>query len=162
MRNMSQEECVIVTVLKQMVIDYYREVDFNKGENADEYFTDDCEANVGSIKFFGRDGVRKFYADRENNIKDTHINGVRTTRHVCLNMQVTVSNERHAKVNYLIATFAGSGEPPIFEGTLPVSISDIEFVCILDPDGQWKISQFNGSPIFIGIEDFARKSILGK
>lgn len=161
MRTFDLEEAAIAIELEQMVTDYWREVDFNGGSNATDYFTEDVEADFGAIKFSGHEGVRKYYADRQSLIRKEQEDGIRTTRHVFQNLQVIVESSERATLNFLIITHGGSGRPPVLAGTLPVSISDTRFECRREADGQWRVFGFYGEPIFIGEEAFARKALTG-
>jgi len=162
MRNFDSQKAITAIELEQMVVDYWREVDANGGANATRFFSEEIVADFGIIKFSGHEGVQKYYADRLEQIRKTQKEGIRTTRHVFHNLQVEIETEDRATLRFLVATYGGEGHHPIFAGTKPVSISDTRFECRRQSDGQWKIFEFFGEPIFIGEEEFARNSLAGK
>jgi hypothetical protein len=162
LRMFSPEAAVAAIELQQMVYDFKRDIDLNGGGNATEFFTEDCVVQVAAIAFERHDGVKQYYADRAEMIRTQQRDGVRTTRHGILNIQISFETPDRATLNCLIVTFAGSGKAPIFECTAPVSISDARFECRRDDQGQWRIFGFYGGVVFVGNETFARKAILGR
>ena len=148
--------------LEQMVTDYWREVDFNGGNDATNFFTQDVVADFGAIQFQGHEGVRGFYADRLAKIREQQKDGIRTTRHVYQNLQIVFREKDRADLSFLIITYGGGGHPPVADAAVPVSISDTRFECRLGEDGQWRIFGFYGSPIFLGTEEFARNALIAK
>lgn len=161
MRSFDTVQTTVALELQQMVTDYWREVDFNGGANATDFFSEDIVADFGAIRFAGHDGVRRYYADRLELIRKTQEGGVRTTRHVFQNLQITFESADLATLNFLILTYGGSGLPPVHGATKPVSISDTRFACRRESDGRWRIFEFQGAPIFIGDEEFAKNALTG-
>jgi hypothetical protein len=162
MRKLDLETAVAAIELQQLVVDYWQEIDLNGGRHAAEFFITDCVAEVGLVSFKGHTGVKKYYADRLESIRVQQNDGIRTTRHTFLNLRIVFENNSHATLSFLIMTFAGSGKPPVMDGTAPVAVSDARFECRCEADGQWRIAGFYGAPVFIGGEDFAKKALLGR
>ncbi|MBB4858738.1 hypothetical protein HNO88_002064 [Novosphingobium chloroacetimidivorans] len=162
MRNIDADAALTMVVLEQMLVDYWREVDFNGAAGAVDYFTQDVIGDFGAIKFTGHDGVRQFYADRAAKIARDQKDGVRTTRHVYHNLQIVLHDTASATLSFLIVTFGGGGRPPVLDATLPVAISDTRMDCRREADGVWRVHGFYGTPVLLGGEDFARASLMGK
>lgn len=160
MRRLNAEHVIARAELEQLMADYWREIDLNEGRNAAVFFTEDCTAIFGAIAFSGRAGVTKYYAERAQRVRAEHSEGVRTSRHVYLNLRIVLEHDDLAKLEFLIATFAGAGKPPILGGCTPIAISDSRFKCRREPSGEWRIFEFSGTPLFIE-DPFARKSLLG-
>jgi hypothetical protein len=162
MRRFSPETAAAAVEVEQMILDWSREIDFNGGRDAVQYFTEDCVAESGSITFRGHAGVKKYYDDRLAFIRANQKDGVRTTRHTCLNLHMSFPDKDRATVNFYIITFGGEGKPPVMDGTLPVTITDTRFECRRGADGNWRIAAFFGTPSFVGNEAFAQKALLGR
>jgi hypothetical protein len=162
MRRFTPESAAAVVELEQMILDWCREIDFNGGRKATEYFTEDCVAESGAISFRGHAGVKKYYGDRLDFIRANQKDGVRTTRHTVLNLHTSVADKDHATVNCYIITFGGEGKPPVMSGTAPITISDTQLDCVRGADGNWRIAKFTASPSFVGSEGFAQNAILGQ
>ncbi len=162
MRRFSPEQAAIAVELEQMVVDYWREVDFNGGANAADFFTEDAVAELGAIAFTGHAGVRQWYAERQARILEEQADGVRTSRHSFQNLHIDIESSERAVLSFLIVTYAGGGVPPLLGPTAPVAVSDASFACRREAGGQWRIHRFTGAPVFIGEEDFARKALTGE
>lgn len=145
--------------LEQMMVGYWREVDFNGAADAVGFFTEDVVGAFGAIAFTGHDGVREYYAARAAKIEAEQ--GVRTTRHVYHNLHVVLDAADRATLEFLVLTYGGAGTPPILGGTMPVAISDTRMECRREADGRWRIHGFYGTPVFVGTESFARTSLIG-
>lgn len=159
MRKFGPEQAIAALELEQMVADYWREVDINNGANAKDFFSADCTAEFGAITFKGHAGVQTYYADRAEAIRT--LQGVRTTRHVYVGLQILFAGDARATLNFLIITYGAAGTPPLSDATLPVAISDSRFEVRREADGQWRIFAFHGTPVFVGGEAFAAKALLG-
>jgi hypothetical protein len=80
-----------------MLVDFNREIDFNGGAKASTFFSEDCVAEVGAIAFKGREGAKKYYADRLESFRALK-DGIRTTRHTVANLQITAYTTNVANV----------------------------------------------------------------
>jgi len=161
MRTFSPETAARAIELEQMLVDFNREIDFNGGAKASTFFSEECVAEVGAIAFKGREGAKKYYADRLESFRALK-DGIRTTRHTVANLQISFENDNRATLNCFLVTFGGEGKPPVLEGTAPVAVSDARFECIRDTNGQWHISGFYGVPILLGNDKYAVQALTAR
>lgn len=161
MRTFNSETAVAAIALQQMVVDYWRDVDFNWGHSAAEFYAEDCVAEIGANSYKGHAGIKKYYAEREAGIRAEEQGGVRTTRHGIINLQISFESDKRATLNFVIVTFAGAGKAPVFDCTTPVLVSDARFECRCDADGQWRIFGFHGAAVFISNDPFGKARALG-
>ena len=157
-----EETTIAALELEQMLAAYNRETDFNEGRDGPDFFTADCSVNVGAITFRGHEGVRKYFADRAENIRKTEKDGIRTTRHSYANLAITFENKNRATLQYLIVTYASGGKPPIMDAMTPVVIADARLECRRDSDGQWRFVELHGAPVFIATQGPAQKAMIGR
>lgn len=162
MRTFSPETAAGAIELEQMLVDFNREIDFNGGVNASAFFSEDCVAEVGAINFKGREGAKKYYADRLESFRTHQKDGIRTTRHTVANLQISFENNNRATLHCFLVTFGGEGKPPVLNGTIPVAVSDARFECRRDAHGQWHIFGFYGAPVLLGNDKFAMQALTAR
>ena len=157
MRIFSTDAATAVIELKQMLLDLSHDIDINHGVNAWEFYTEQCTVVFGALAFAGQAGVKKFYADRLENIR-LHAKDGRTTRHTCANVRAISASPDRATVTCLIVTYGGDGKLPIMNGTTPIGISDSRYECERGSDRQWRIAGHFGSPIFVSDDPFVKRA----
>ena len=162
MRRFSNEMAIAAIELEQMVADYCHVLDCNEGENGTPFFTEDCVVEVGAISYRGHAAMKKFYSDVAEHARSGEKDGVWTSRHGFINFRVSFSAETRATVNFLFVNFSGFGKPPLLASTTPTIISDARFECRREADGQWRICEFYGTPIFVGDDPLVNKMVTGR
>ena len=143
--------------LQQFVADYWHELDANCAQRITEFYVDDCTFVAGAnYSYSGHAGVRKFYDDRAELVRD-EIDGVRTTRHTAVNLRIAFRSPGTARLEFVLVNYSGAGCTPVqgFEG--PTMVCDVILDCRRDNDGGWRIVNFRGIPLFVGSEPFSRK-----
>lgn len=139
--------------IQQLIADYWDEVDANDAARAAEFYTETCTFAPGAGKVFeGRSGVLDFYQQRAKR-------GKRTTRHVGLNLTLTLDTEDQANGAYVVALYAGDGPEPIVDILGPSVVMDLKCTFERGQDGQWRFKTVHGTPLFIGSEPFVRASL---
>lgn len=149
MRRFNQNTSVAALELQQLAIDYWREIDFNDGHNGAEFYTQHCVIELGGTRYEGHEGLKQFFALRHT-MNSKEKDGVRTTRHCPLNIQIDIHNTNTATLNFLVVSYSGGGQPPITGHATPNLISDVCFECERTPDSPWKIRKFSGDAVFLG------------
>jgi hypothetical protein len=159
MAKFTPETALAALELQQLVADWCHELDFNGGLDVTRLFTEDCVVEAGKISYKGHAAMQKFYADRAERIRTEQKDGVRTSRHLGLNLRYTFAGADRASVSFLIMNFSGSGGPPIFD-TIPSIVTDVRFECRREADGRWRIAEFHGEPVFIGSDPFQNAAVV--
>jgi len=130
---------------------YWRDVDFNDGRGAHEFYMSDGIFRVGDNEFRGEDKIRQFYAWREQRGLAT-VRTMRTTRHLISNFLAAPVGAREAKASGAISFFEAPGRAPCMASSPPILIADIENVCLLDDDDRWRFKAHVLRPGFMGDE----------
>ena len=143
-----------------MVADYFHTLDMEGGIAAIDFFTEDVVVDVGKMSCSGRAEMARHYQAREERILHEQQSGVRTGRHGPVNFRVVFPATDRATISVLVVTFSGGGEPPLPNATTPSVVTDVRLECRRETDGQWRIFQYDGAPIFVGNDPFLIKSLI--
>jgi hypothetical protein len=160
-RKFNHETAIAAIELEQMVADYCHLLDCNDGVNGTVFFTEDCVVEAGAISYQGHAGMKKFYSDVAEQVRTGQQNGVWTSRHGFTNFRVSFPEKDRATVNFLFVHFSHSGKPPIPRSSTPTIISDARCECRREADGQWRIAEFYGGPVFVGDDAHMNKIVFG-
>lgn len=160
MRKFSQEQAIDAVELEQMVVDYFELLDLRGGAAAVDFFTPDVDVDLGAIKYTGHEGMKKFYAGRNESLAATG-NAARTVRHGYTNFKVIFPEKNRATVTVLNVTWSGAGLPPLLNASVPSIVTEVRWECRKEADGQWKIYGYYGKPLFIGNDPFLNKAVVG-
>lgn len=161
MRKFDMETAIAAIELEQMVADYFATLDSAGGLAALEFFTEDVEVDIGTIRYVGHDGMRAFYEGIKARLASEVSDG-RSGRHAFTNFRVTFPERDRATVTVLNITFSAAGKPPIPDATTPSIVTDVRLECRREEDGQWRVFGYYGQPVFIGSDPFLKKSLLGR
>lgn len=154
------EQVVAVQALERLVADYCHELDTTMGLNATRYLTEDCHMDVGSMKLHGHAEIARFYRDFNRQVEGLGKAATRTTRHLAVNMRVTLDGPDDALIDAIVLNFSALGRPPLATGTIPTVVSDVHLGCHRHADGQWRISEFTGGPVFVGDDPLQNKALI--
>ena len=88
MRNFTAETAIAAVELEQMVVDYFDTLDTKGGGSALHFFTEDCDVDLGAIKYTGHAGMKQFYG----NLHERVGSAPRTVRHGFINFKVCSLN----------------------------------------------------------------------
>lgn len=160
MRTFDRETAIAAIELEQMVADYCHLLDCNDGVNGTVFFTEDCVVEAGLISYRGHDEMKKFYSAVAERVR-TQQDGVWTSRHGFTNFRVTFPGKDRATVHFLFVNFSGSGSAPLLNASKPSVVSDARLECLREADGQWRIFEFHGKPIFVGDDPHLNKIVVG-
>ncbi|MET0239063.1 MAG: nuclear transport factor 2 family protein [Sphingobium sp.] len=151
-----------VLALHQLVADWCYALDITNCEGVELLCTDDVEYLVGGVAHRGREAVAKFYAARNERVKNNQRDGVRTQRHSVSNFRVEFTGTDSAKIAFLLVNYSAEGPAPALNLIGPTIIADSRFECRKDSDGEWAISLFDSKPVFIGNDPFLNAAVVPK
>ena len=157
MRTFDAGSQVAAVELKQMLVDYWSEVDLNEGVNIADFYVEDCIAEVSAGTLKGRAAISKYYADLARNRLEK--GGGRTVRHTFMSPKVEFVAKDRATISWITVGYAGPGKPPVMDATKPVAVSDSRFECRRENDGQWRIVGFHSKTKFIGGDSFTQTAL---
>ena len=149
MPKFSAEQAADVLAIKQAIYEWGDELDLHNGLSMTErdVLTKDVEYFVGGEWRNGIDAVQAFYKMRIDQQKAA--GAVMCMRHFITNMKVSLASETTAKADFLLLFFAKPGDPPFTDGCDPLATADVWMQCRKDDDGNWRISRFDSTQIFI-------------
>jgi hypothetical protein len=161
MRKFDHESVVAAFELEQMVADYCHLLDRNEGVKGSEFFTEDCIVQAGLISYRSRAEMKRFYSELAERVSADQKDGTWTSRHGFTNFRVVFPASDRATVNFLFVNFSGAGHAPLLNATKPSIVSDARMECRREADGQWRIHEFYGAPIFLGDDPHLNKTVMG-
>ena len=133
------------TDIAALVADYWLRVDRRSDDPVDELYLDDGVFSAGSVDLYGRAAIRDYFADRD---QQQDVSG-RLTRHIQLNLQLSMDSTDRVICRSTVIVFAGTGTPPL-DTAVPSTIADADDVCVRCADGGWKFASRRLTPIFLG------------
>jgi hypothetical protein len=157
---LTPSEALDVTILQQMVTDYFHTLDTQGGLAALHFFSEDVDVAIGNASYSGHAGMRRFYERIRERVKTEQKDGIRTGRHTYLNFKVDFPEPDRATILLVNVTFTGSGAPPVDQSVAPSILTDVRFECRRHGDGQWVIHGYYGKPVFVGSDPFLIKSLI--
>jgi SnoaL-like domain len=129
--------------LYSMEIGHWRDVNFNGGLRAHEFYCENGTFCVGETRHEGRETIRRFYEWRRSR-------GARIARHVVENFAIeSVANQDQAVGVGIILLFASDGAP-VQESRPPTMLADLRSECRREADGRWRFVSHVLTPIFRG------------
>ncbi|CAN7261566.1 nuclear transport factor 2 family protein [Phenylobacterium sp. LjRoot219] len=160
MPRFDQDTAVKAVALQQLIAEWGYELDFNGGLTMPRLITEDCNYLVGGTSYRGHAAVQKFYADRGERVRTQQKDGVRTQRHTISNYRISFSAADQAEVTFLLVNYSQEGKAPAMNLVGPTIIADCRMECRQGADGEWLISLFDSTPIFIGNDPFLNASVV--
>jgi hypothetical protein len=124
---------------------YWERADGRSTICTETLFANDGELLLGSMQLRGRTAIGDFF-DRRS---EQHAATQRYTRHFSSNLRIDVVEPGRACMRSLVMVFVGFGVPPD-SSAAPATIADVEDLCSLDSDGNWKFLRRAITPTFIG------------
>jgi SnoaL-like domain len=125
-----------------LVVNYWRDVDFNEGHAAHDYYVADGAFIVGDNRFEAHDGIRTFYSWRRRREKFG-------TRHLVSDVVVVADGDRRATGAGVVTLYRATGRPP-FRNTVPTLVADFTCDCVRGDDERWRFGRHVVDPLFIG------------
>lgn len=162
MPRFDQETAVAAMEIQQLVAEWVAELDFNGGLSMPRLITEDCEYLVGGNSYRGRAAVLKFYTDRGERVRTQQRDGVRTQRHTVSNLRVSFPSSDRAEFYFTLVNYSSEGKAPALDLVGPTIIADCRMQGRLEADGEWRISLFDSTPVFIGDDPFLNASVAPK
>lgn len=128
--------------LEERLIAYWHDVDFNWGENAADYYTEDALFESERSRYEGRDQIREFYAWRKERSERVNV-------HLVGNFWVKSLDEEKAEAHWICTLFAHDGVAPQISAP-PIAITRVEDIFVRDGDGPWLCRQRVWHSLFRG------------
>lgn len=149
MAKFSAEQVASVLAVKQAIYEWGDELDLHNGLSMTDRdcLTRDVEYFVGGEWRGGIAAVQEFYNGRIAAQKEA--GAIMCMRHFITNLKVNFVSENHAKADFLLLFFAKPGDPPFMDGCDPLASADVWMECRRGDDGEWRISRFDSTQIFI-------------
>lgn len=160
MQKFTPETAAIALQVQQLVSEFAHEIDTNNGLDIADFYTADGVFFVGDTEYKGRAAITKFYADRLARIPSQHKDGIRVGCHTFLNLRSEIKDAENASVFFTNVSYAGEGHPPVRATITPAMITRCRMDFRLEADGQWRITAFTGTPLFVGDDPFTRAQLL--
>lgn len=148
--------------LQQLIVEWTYDLDANGGLTITRLCTEDCDYLVGGKNYRGHAAVQKFYSDRGERVRTQQRDGVRTQRHTVTNFRIAFLAKDHADVRFTLVNYSAEGKAPALNLVGPTIIADCRMECRLGADGEWRISLFDSTPVFIGNDPFLNASVVPK
>lgn len=162
MARFTPETATIAIELQQIVAEFAADLDFNDGLNICDFYAADGEFAVGDFAYKGHDAIRKFYTDRKERMLPQLKDGIRVAAHTFLNVRVAVESKDKAVVHFTNVNYGGEGKPPQMGTISPAMVTACRMDFRLEADGEWRITRFSGSPLFVGDDPVTKRMLLKK
>lgn len=133
------------TEIAELTADYWLRVDQRSPEPVDELYTDDGVFRAGTLLLEGRPAIKDFFAERNRQ----QLAEGRRTRHLQVNLHISVSGPDWAVCRSTVVVFAGAGDLPIEAGAA-ATVADVEDELIRLPDLGWRFQQRKLTAVFTG------------
>jgi hypothetical protein len=125
--------------LNDLVHEFAYRVDFGPPGSAADLFADDGWYGWGERRSVGRDAIRDAYRQRA-------ARGVRTARHLCMNLRLSMLSDDTAQGQSMWLLFAEDGPPP--HPAVPLQVADVHDTYIRK-DGRWLFQSRQLSDVFV-------------
>jgi ketosteroid isomerase-like protein len=162
MPRFTPETAVIALELQQIVAEFAADLDSNDGMNICDFYAADGEFAVGDFSHKGHAAIRKFYADRKERMLPQLKDGIRVAAHTFLNVRVKVESASDAIVHFTNVNYGGEGKPPQLGTISPAMVTACRMDFRREADGEWRITRFSGSPLFVGDDPVTKRMLLKK
>src|SRR4051794_13711325 len=104
--------------LYTLEVRYWRDVDFNHGRGAGDFYVEDGRFVIGDNQFSGRKKIQEFYAWRAQRARTT-------TRHLVSNLLVEPEGSELVRVVGTISFHQAEGHPPVLASKPAILIADL-------------------------------------
>jgi hypothetical protein len=123
------QKLLIAREIEERLLDYWREVDENAGQQAGSYWTDDAIWEAPARIFRGRADIQSFFDWRLTR-------GDRLAFHMVANLKTTVESPSSASSIWYLVLYAADGKP-VQPSASPAQIAMIEDRWSRAGDGSW-------------------------
>lgn len=113
--------------LEELNYEFARRVDFGPAESTADLFVEDGWYAWGNKCSMGRESIRQAYRQRT-------LRGIRTARHLCTNLRLTMLSDNKARGQSIMLIFAEDGPAP--HPATPLLVADVEDVYVRET-GEW-------------------------
>ena len=135
---MSMVPVEIRIALEELNHEFAYRVDFGPAETTADLFVEDGWYQWGEKRSNGREAIREAYRQRADR-------GVRTARHLCTNLRVSMLSENEATGKSIWLIFAEDGPPP--HPAVPLLVADVDDVYVRK-NGRWLIRSRHLKDVF--------------
>jgi ketosteroid isomerase-like protein len=160
MRKLTPETAVIAVELQQILAEFTHDLDFNSCRGIADFYAEDGVFAVGDYTHKGRAAIRKFYDERNERVRAQHKDGIRVSAHTFVNVRITVEDKNNATAYFTNVNYAGEGKPPVRMTITPALVTDCRMTFRREADGNWYITSFTGSALFVGDDPFSKGTLL--
>lgn len=162
MPRFTPENAVSKLEIEQLVIDWGYDLDLHGGMHVAPLCTTDCHYLVGGTLHQGHGPILAFYTARNERVAAQQKDGIRTQRHTITNMRVHFADADHAAAQFMLVNYSGEGKAPILNLVGPTIVADCRMEFRRESDGEWYISLFDSTPMFIGNDPFLNAAVVKK
>ena len=124
--------------LEELNYEFAYRVDFGLAEATADLFVEDGWYAWGEKRSSGREAIREAYQKRR-------AHGVRTSRHLCTNLRISMLSENEAAGKSIWLIFAEDGPPP--HPAVPLLVADVDDVYVRE-SGRWLIRSRQLTDVF--------------
>ncbi|MFC4275368.1 YybH family protein [Achromobacter aloeverae] len=129
--------------LKDLVIEYWRDVDANDAARALDFYTEDCLYLMCGHRMRGHADIAAYYEHRRRRGKP------RLVRHLVSNLRAHADHPDRGWVEGSMTVYADDGAP-VLPAAPPILVADIAAQCLRGADGRWRFQTFTIAPLFMG------------
>jgi ketosteroid isomerase-like protein len=162
MPRFDQQTAVDAIELQQLVADWSEDLDLTGGATVTKLCTDDCTYMLGGTPHTGHAAISAFYAARNERVRTQQKDGIRTQRHALTNLRVTFKGADNAEGKFLVVNYSAEGPAPALNLVGPTIVADARMEFRRETDGEWRISLFDSTPVFVGNDPFLNASVVKK
>ncbi len=128
--------------IEDLVHEFAHRVDFGPAETTADLFVEDGWYAWGEKRSVGREAIRDAYRQRA-------ARGVRTARHLCTNLRISMLSDNEAEGRSIWLIFAEDGPPP--HPAAPLLVADVEDVYVRE-NGRWLFRWRQLTDVFVAPE----------
>ena len=162
MRTFNQQSAIVAIELQQLVAEFAYEVDTNGSRNITQYYAEDGVFAVGDFTRKGHAEIDQFYADGAAKAKALCKDGIRIRWHTFVNFRYDITDDDNATIHFTNVHYTGEGATPVMGPISPAMVTDCRMTCRREADGLWRITLFDGTPLFVDDSDKISSSALLK
>jgi hypothetical protein len=121
---------------------YWDDVDFNHGEHAPQFYTEEGLFDIGvpGSRMKGREAIARFYASRK-------AVGRRTTLHLVANFTLVEWGAERAMTRSIMSLYGADGAPPQ-TSAVPIMTAVSANAYVRTREAQWQVSERVFTPCF--------------
>lgn len=125
-----QEMLSVRHELEALAIEYWHEVDANRGYKAHEFYTEDATFSTSLRTRQGHKEIQEFYQSRRQR-------DARLSLHIVQNFRIAKMQDKLACCNYILSLYAADGEP-VLPSKAPIMIATVQETAERQPDRTWR------------------------